>query len=716
MESLASAQALSPSVWRLLRLYQNQAGIEEVWLLDNGQAWSVTGVSLPPHIEQCLSTHGAYLDSSVPQHAYRQDRIAPTSAMLVSYGQATLIENNPFLPDVIALLAEQLQVISPSHFAQEQQARYHAIFNSAVDGILTIDERGIVDSVNPATTRLFGYSAEEILGQNVSMLMPAPYAHEHDGYLADYHRTGKAKIIGIGREVEGKRKDGSVFPLELAVSQMIVGNKKMFTGIVRDITERKHIERMKNEFVSTVSHELRTPLTSIRGALSLVLGKASNELSDKTRQLLQTANRNSERLTLLINDILDLEKIESGALDFNLQVHDLVLLAKQAIASNESYAAQHQVQLLLSRMPEQALVRVDENRLLQVFANLLSNAIKYSPAHSVVDVSIQAQEQEWRVSIRDQGSGIPEHFRSRIFQRFSQADSSSRRVQGGTGLGLSITKAIVERLDGHIDYQTLEGQGTQFFFDLPMWYEMREHVPTAEVLPAALICEDNPDVANVLAELLMQEQFCCDIAATGAAAKAMLARKSYQTLLLDLTLPDIDGLVLLRELRADPAHQHLPIIVVSGRAAEGSSGWQGNGVAVVDWLQKPVDRDRLARALQQVRWQVARPRILHVEDEPDIVQVTQILVEEIADYFYARSLEEAKHFLLGQSFDLVLMDLNLPDGSGLELLDVIDRNTPVLVFSGQEADRQLSAQVHAALTKSKTSNEQLLAAIRQFVR
>lgn len=237
---------------------------------------------------------------------------------------------------------------------KSSENRIRAIVETVVDGIISIDARGSIQTANHAAEKIFGYSRDEMVGHNVKLLMPDPDHSAHDGYLTNYLTTGKRKVIGIGREVTGRRKDGSTFPMELAVSEMNVNGARMFTGIVRDITERKKIERLKSEFVSTVSHELRTPLTSIRGALGLVLGKASAGLSEKARTLLETANRNSERLTLLINDILDLEKMESGRLEFEFKPIDLVAVTRQAVAANEGYAEQHHVRLRVTVSPASA--------------------------------------------------------------------------------------------------------------------------------------------------------------------------------------------------------------------------------------------------------------------------------------------------------------------------------------------------------------------------
>jgi PAS domain S-box-containing protein len=224
-----------------------------------------------------------------------------------------------------------------------QADQTQAILDNVLDGIITIDAKGIVSSFNKSAEHIFGYAAIEVVGRNVSMLVPEPHHSQHDSYLHNYLSTRQARVIGIGRELEGRRKGGATFPMELAVSEIRYQDKPLFIGVVRDITERKRVERMKNEFVSTVSHELRTPLTSIAGALKLMAGDALGILPDTAKPLMHIALRNSERLTHLINDLLDMEKIAAGKLHFDMQIQPLMPMVEQALEANKAYGEQYQV-------------------------------------------------------------------------------------------------------------------------------------------------------------------------------------------------------------------------------------------------------------------------------------------------------------------------------------------------------------------------------------
>lgn len=498
-----------------------------------------------------------------------------------------------------------------THELRASEARSRAILHSVLDGIVTINEGGTIESFSPSAERIFGYEAREVVGENVTILMPEPYRSAHDGYLRNYLSTGQRKIIGAGREVTGRRKDGSHFPMDLAVNEVALNGRRMFTGTIRDITERKRaaavlwettvlqqaildsanytiistdpdgviltfnaaaermlgyvagevigrftpviihdpkemaeraqelsgelgrkiqpgfevfvakarmgasderewsyirkdgsrfpvllsvtslhdpqggitgflgvgqdiaerkqIDRMKNEFVSTVSHELRTPLTSIRGSLGLIAGGVAGEIPAQAKILADIALNNAERLVRLINDILDMDKIESGKLEFHNREMDLMPLLEQALFDNQAYGAQLEVSFALTQGVSGVRVFGDSDRLRQVMANLLSNAAKFSPRGATVGVAVSLPRPGWvRVAVQDHGPGIPPEFHDRVFEKFAQADSSDTRLKGGTGLGLSISKALVGKMNGSINFDSKSGTGTTFYFELPL--------------------------------------------------------------------------------------------------------------------------------------------------------------------------------------------------------------------------------------------------------
>lgn len=351
----------------------------------------------------------------------------------------------------------------------EREARLRNMFEHAVDGLITIDRTGIVQSFNPACERMFGYTASEIVGQNVSRLMPEPVRKEHDQYLRNYLKgpSRAPRIIGVDREVEGRRKDGSLFPLELSVSQFEAGREMLFSGIVRDITSRKQIERMKNEFISVVSHELRTPLTSIRGVLGLLTSGRESALPPRTMELLKIAQRNSELLMALINDILDIEKLESGTMRLSIKAVEVAPLLADAVRANSAYAARFDVMIKLSVEEHLPMALADPDRLIQVISNLLSNAAKFTRPGTVVDVHAGKKGDRIRISVRDHGQGIPDDLKGILFDKFFQADPSNSRERPGTGLGLSIARHFTRLMNGEIDFNSQWGKGATFFVDLP---------------------------------------------------------------------------------------------------------------------------------------------------------------------------------------------------------------------------------------------------------
>ena len=745
---------------------------------------------------------------------------------------------------------------------ESREARFRAVFEGINEGVVVIDRRGIIQSVNPAGMKMFGYGWEEMVGRNINMLMPEPHHSAHDGYLDRYLKTGEARIIGIGREVPGRRRDGQLLPMELSVSQVEIGGEVFFTGILRDISERVqaaqalrlvqeetrklamvaarthnavyitddqdaiewvnegfirltgftleeakgrrprdlwgrpgddpvtkqqvidhlaagrgfHVEiarhakdgrrlwleldvqpirdesgrlanfvaicsdiserkmaevelrqardraevasRAKSEFLSTVSHELRTPLTSIRGALGLITGGAAGDLPPKAGSLLDIAHKNSQRLITLVNDILDIQRIESGKMEFRMAKTDLRGVIEQSLEANRAYAAQYQVKLEFRGGAGEAFVEGDSDRLVQVLGNLISNAAKFSPSGERVEVSLDRHGGAWRVSVADHGAGIPVEFRPRIFEQFAQADATDARRRGGSGLGLSISKAIVERHGGTIAFRTETGQGTVFYFDIPALDPAQAAgAPQGARLRRVLVCEDDPGMADVLRTVLEHDSMHVDVAPTLALARELLASTSYDALTLDLILPDGDGLALLRELRKSPTTLRIPVIVISVKATAGKREINGGAFGVLDWIDKPLEGSQIAARLRQaLASHSGRARVLHVEDDADLARLTAEALQSIADVDNAPTLADARIKLASHPYDLLLLDLAMPDGDGVDLLAGLNAIQPVhsvIVFTARDYDSAIAARIDAMLAKSTTTLDVLAERVRR---
>ncbi len=364
--------------------------------------------------------------------------------------------------------------------AQEKEARLRAIVDNAGDGIITIDQQGRIETFNPAAARMFHYLPQQVIGEDIRLLMADEFHADATQILSKFAEGKMRPGSRIGLDITARREDGSTFPAELVVSEMRMAGQRGFNGIVRDLTEQRRMEQMKSEFIANVSHELRTPLTSIRGSLGLLASGTLGALTPQGSALLDIANKNCERLVRLVNDILDIEKIESGNMPYRMSTQCLLPLVQQAIGATQHFADEFKVGLALAHDADDASVHVDADRMVQVIVNLLSNAAKFSPTGGRVAIGLRAVPGRIRLSVADAGPGIPEEFRSRIFQKFAQADGSDARRKGGTGLGLTISRTIVERHGGIIGF-TSSGQGTEFHVELPVMPGAQAHSRSVDV-------------------------------------------------------------------------------------------------------------------------------------------------------------------------------------------------------------------------------------------
>ncbi len=377
--------------------------------------------------------------------------------------------------------------------------RLEAVLNTVVDGIISINAQGVILAFNPAAEKIFGYQAQEVIGQNVKMLMPRSEAKHHDGYISNYLHTGKAQVIGVGREVTAQRKDGTLFPIDLGINEVRHGKERFFVGITRDISERKQAEEKllsyaenlkvktveaeqarieaeqanayKSTFLANMSHELRTPLHTISGFAEVMLEKLETMPSEKRKTYLEMIQQSSERLLNLINDLLDLSKLEAGMMRFHFTPVAIAPLLKQAVSNVQQIITEKQLDVQVVDDSAMEEVVCDAARITQVCINMVSNAAKFSGEGTKIMLTLKKRETKdgtwlW-LECADQGVGIPEKELEAVFDKFIQSSKTSSGA-GGTGLGLSICREIMEAHQGTIHAENNEAGGASFIVQFPL--------------------------------------------------------------------------------------------------------------------------------------------------------------------------------------------------------------------------------------------------------
>jgi PAS domain S-box-containing protein len=531
-------------------------------------------------------------------------------------------------------------------------------------GVVYADRDERVRFANRAFGEWMGASADQLEGRTLREAVgEGPYefirekvAQVNAGETVRFERTHRAPV-------GGKRDLVVTLMPDRDAKGEVVGH---FT-FIEDVTETKRVARLKNEFVSTVSHELRTPLTSIRGSLGLLEGGAAGELGARAKNLVSLARQNCDRLVRLINDILDMEKIEAGRMVFDMKPLVLTELVEEAVAANEGYAREHATRFVVKAACDGSMVLGDKDRLMQVMTNLLSNAAKFTPSGADVEVAVQPHGSRIRVSVIDHGPGIPQEFQSRIFEKFSQADSSDTRKKGGSGLGLAISKAIVERHGGLLDFATRSGEGTSFYFELPAMADRRKGAqgPRAEgEHRRVLVYASEPESGRLLAEAISRAGFQADMTDSKEGAERLIGARRYDA----LALPGAEAELL---------------------------------------------RDVLVEATPH------RPAsILHIEDDAGLREVIAQHLERLGKIDGAATLAEARERLAHEHYDLLLLDIGLPDGSAWALVEEL-RAKPswprIVVFSGQAVAPERMAQVSAVLQKSRDSEARLVDTVRNLL-
>jgi PAS domain S-box-containing protein len=502
--------------------------------------------------------------------------------------------------EVQTQLGEQLDSLLDAHREVQAYGRKLALFSeSAPIAVLETDAKGTILEMNPAAENLFGWAAAEMLGRNVvTMLLGGENTAQVERWWREFVAAGKPGNLVVEAAL---RRDGLALACEWTLTPLVNDEGQVTTIVLhgRDITQQRASERVRSEFTSTLSHELRTPLTSILGSLQLLRTGMLGDLPKDQDELVEIAEKNSKRLLDLINEVLDIEKIESGRMSLTPEPVALEELLREAVQLNQGFADRFSVKLRLEGEQRDEMrglmVRADRKRLMQVVTNLLSNAAKFSPPNGAVDVMISRHEGRVRVGVGDRGPGIPEAFRGRIFGRFAQAHSADSRIKGGSGLGLAISKRLVELMQGEIGFEDREGGGTTFFFELP--------VLAAEEQDAAgpiriLVTEDDNVAAEYLAMVLEKAGYRVDTVPNAKDSRVLLARWKYGCWLLNTRLPDAsDALALVDEMRGRLEGTRVVLLASLGTDPAAMPEPKRHGIA--DWLVKNESRERILDVVGQ---------------------------------------------------------------------------------------------------------------------
>jgi signal transduction histidine kinase/CheY-like chemotaxis protein len=472
------------------------------------------------------------------------------------------------------------------------------------------------------------------------------------------------------------------------------------------LSERSQLDTLKDEFISTVSHELRTPLTSIRGALGLLSSGTIGDVDAKALNLLRIATTNTDRLIRLINDILDLERMESGRAPLQIRRCSLRDLCQQAIETMTPMADNHTVHLELvpftvaqAASPEALFFDGDSDRILQVLTNLLSNAIKFSPGASTVKVFTDATADSILLKIVDEGRGIPAEKLDAIFDRFQQVEPSDARQRGGTGLGLAICRSIVQQHSGSIWAQRNLVKGTTLYVMLPRTTRATD-LPLPASLPprgegAILVCDDDAGIRTIVSEHLTRQGYTVIEASSGDQALVLAAEYQVEAILLDLYMPGLSGWETLQRLRNNPVTANIPVVVLSVLSSTLRPQLTGDAQG---WVQKPFNENLLFAELGRVLHHGDGPAyVLLVEDDEDLASVLVASFQDAAVHIdRAATRQEAIRQCINRRPDLLILDLTLPDGDGFSFVEWLRqqpplRTLPLVVYSGREvSDAEMS--------------------------
>jgi PAS domain S-box-containing protein len=689
-----------------------------------GRAWQE---GRPVWVSDLVGSYGGIRTSAALQHDMVSGWAVPvrvgskTLAVLEFYSHFRLREDPEALAAVETVASSLGQMLARSEErgrAEELSRQQEILLDAVADGICGMDRYGKVSFANPAAARLLSSAASRLTGRSIHDLLhgTAPDVRKCGDDCA--LRRATARQVACAGEDTLFRANGTSFPAEYFFTP--IHDMGRFSGSVlsfRDISQRYALDRLKDEFISTVSHELRTPLTSIRGALGLLSSGILGNINDKASNLLRIAVTNSDRLVRLINDILDLERIQSGKEPITFRTLQLNDVVRQAIDGMQPVADAAGVQLLHDTT--QAEIGGDPDRLLQVLTNLLSNAVKFSPPGSSVSVMTRPGATGVTLSVIDQGRGIPADKLEAVFGRFQQVDASDSRQKGGSGLGLAICRTILQQHSGRIWAERNPVRGSTFRVFLPY---RPEAVAAAQIVAPSdqgtvLVADANRLTRPMIAEQLARHGYRV-VETTTVEQTVAAAHEGVEAILVDTSLDGINGWEVLPLLRYGDPRRRTPIVLLS-LASQNRSELPTEAEGV---LTKPVEEDTLLAELARVLCGPGeKVRMLIVEDDADLSRViADVFSRDMIDVHVAYTRQAALDECFRFQPHIMVLDIGLPDGDGFNIVDALRQreelvHMPLVVYSGRdlgaEERRQLTLGPTHFLTKARVQPQQLEALV-----
>jgi PAS domain S-box-containing protein len=623
------------------------------------------------------------------------------------------------------------------------EGKYRHIINAAADAIISIDEEGLVCEFNRAAEQTFGFTKSELLGKPLTSIIPQRLRDLHIAGLRRYLTTGQRHLPRWQNiELPGLSKDGQEFPLEVSFSLLEAGEKKFLTGVLRDITERKQAEaevqkakeaaeaatQAKSEFLANMSHELRTPMNAIIGFTRLVMRRSKDILPPREQENLGKILISADHLLALINDILDLSKIEAGRMEVHPVSVKLEELVDVCLRTVESMIKSERLRLVKEIEADLPLLHTDQDKLRQILVNLLSNAVKFA-AEGSVTVTVRRGDGQVMIAVADTGIGIAEDKLELIFEEFRQVDSSIGRKYGGTGLGLSISRRLARLLGGDLTVQSTVGVGSIFTVTIPLGYGPAQPALSSPIPPCreeladqpeadkvVLAIDDDPDVIYLLRENLAEAGYRVIGALSGKEGLQKARELRPLAIILDILMPHKDGWQILHELKANPVTRDISVIVLS--IVDNKE--LGYRLAAFDYLVKPFDREAILAALSHIHPQ--QGRLLLVDDDPQVVDlVRQLLEGQPHEIVAAADGQEALEAIAQKRPAVILLDLLMPRMDGFAVIEQLQqdpqtRQIPVIVLTAKTLtaaeDAMLEQSVRAVIQKRGLDRETLIQELR----